>query len=570
MLSPDERNLRVTVVACEGMSSKENSLRMLENFRVALFELATESRGSFLDATLSGYKTFLALQDAKGLCNGVETAVSSTTVKYNWSNEASAIRNEIAVLTECMVSSIAAESSVFALGLDSIDIIKLSARLKRRGINLSVPVIMRSNSITQMTQSLDQKHKLVPESRAKPSLATYGQLLSDFLYEKGYAMNTIEEVLPPTPLQEAIFAKMSMTNFSRYLNQDIMILKPSTNIEKLWQAWRSVIDRSPILRTSFTAVDDPNIIFLYAQVIHRSGISPIRRIDISSNEQFDNIIESVLKQDKDTATKGVPFNITFIYGKDHNYLVLSLCHALYDGWSLTLIHNDVLDAYYDRLLPRPSYRNTLENIINSVDVDAANYWRDYTFGAKVCCFSTVSEKSQLQMQTHHRELKSAIPVDLIKSFTKEQRITVQALGQTCWALVLGYYLKTLEVTFGVVLSGRATENSNQVLFPTMNTVIVRSVIHGSVKEILQDMQNDCTNAFQYQHFPLRKVLVMAKKNDGELFDSLFIVQKRPTVSNVAQLYDSIGGESSSEVSNESSIMAFLLNSIVSCVCRDGA
>lgn len=125
---------------------------------------------------------------------------------------------------------------------------------------------------------------------------------------------------------------------------------------------------------------------------------------------------------------------------------------------------------------------------------------------------------------------------------------MQALGQTCWALVLGSYLKSLEVVFGVVLSGRDTEEANHIMYPTMNTVVVRSILHGSTKQMLQDMQDGCANATQYQHFPLRKVQAAARTNGGKLFDSLFILQRNPGFTHGENLYKSVGGDSSVEVS----------------------
>lgn len=522
-------------------------MEMLKYVELALVEITSDSKISFLDTGISTHEFEPVVSQYENPERNETITAENSEFDFEWSITACSIRDEIALLSGSEPTDLDAQTSIFALGLDSIDAIKLSSRLKCRGINISVSMIMRNGTILQMTQA-SKDFKPGAEDVPKRFLETYEARLSAYLQESGFSMENVEAVFPPTPFQEAIFADTSDTSFSRYLNQEIFIIGSSTEIKKLELAWKSVADQSPILRTSCIAVDDPDIPFSYAQVVHQPGSSSIRHVNAAFNDSIDAAIKAVAKHDRITALDGIPFRLTFIEHQDGCHMVLTLSHALYDGFSLSLLHHDIFEAYHDRLSSRPSYRETLEHILSASNGRASQYWIEYVSGAKPCSFLPQVQTPLLQSQIYRIERCSSVSTKEIRSFVKCQRISIQALGQLCWALMLGYYLKTLEVTFGVMLSGRDTEQSNEVLLPTMNTVVVRSVIGGSLRQMLHDMQWSCANAVQYQHFPLRKTLAAVKIKDQKLFDSLFLVQRESTMIPVDErLYDSIGGKSSVEV-----------------------
>lgn len=543
----DENSLRLSIVAQDVILNKDKSMEMLKDVEIALYEITSNSKISSLNFGVSNHELEPTVPEYDISERNDTATLAASGTDFRWSVTACSIRDEIALLAGCESIDLDAQTSIFALGLDSIDAIKLSSRLKRRAINISVSMIMQNVTIFQMTQA-SKDFKPGAEDSPKLYLETYEGRLSAYLQRNEFPMGNVEAVFPPTPLQEAIFADTSTTNFSRYLNQEIFLVGSSVDVTKLELAWKSVIDQSPILRTSCVAVDDPDIPFSFAQIIHRPGPSCIRHVTITPDDNYDASIQAVMKHDRTAALDNIPFGVTFIQNQDRYHIVLTLSHALYDGISLSLLHNDIFEAYHDRFSSRPSYRETLEHILSSSDARASRYWMEYISGAKPCSFLSHVQTSLSTSQMNRLERSSSVPATDIRSFVKSQGISIQALGQVCWTLLLGYYLKTLEVTFGVILSGRDTEQSNEVMLPTMNTIVARSVIGGSLGQMLQDMQWGCANAIQYQHFPLRRTLAAAKNEDQKLFDSLFLVQRKSTaIPDDEQLYESTGGTSSVEV-----------------------
>lgn len=524
-------------------------MKMLDDFRIALSGITANSPEPFMGASNAGHNVRTPNEAPKSNSRDEVLTVSDRNL-FHWSFDACAIRDEIAILADCDPSSLGARSSVFTLGIDSIDIIKLSSRLKRRSINLSVSKIMHNATIEQMVQAIANDPKLVPDDLEKNHISDFVEQLLAYMRKSGYTMDNVEAVLPPTPLQEAIIADMSITESMRYFNQEVLLLEPLTDVNKLMLAFNTVVNESPILRTSFTSIDDPDVSASFAQVIHKAGTFHIRCIEIGPSDTSDNVIQKVMNQDKLMARNKVACMITFIVGERESHIVLSLSHALYDGWSLSLLHEDVLSAYHDQFTARPFYDKVLGHILYSSGNEALQYWSNYTSGIKICSFPARSKKASLQPQVHRLEKRSSISATSISAFTNNQGVSLQALGQTCWALVLASYLGTLDVVFGVVLSGRDSEESQQVMFPMMNTILVRSIIHGSVKHMLHDMQDGCAYATQFQHFPLRKAQAAAKQSHSRLFDSIFIFQREPPSSSTyRKLYKPVENRSSVEVSS---------------------
>jgi hypothetical protein len=93
------------------------------------------------------------------------------------------------------------------------------------------------------------------------------------------------------------------------------------------------------------------------------------------------------------------------------------------------------------------------------------------------------------------------------------------------------------------------------MFPLMNTVAVRSVLHGTLKEMLRYKQDMSDTTRRYQHFPLgtARTYALASRLEGTsqnttLFDTLFIYQGRRAPRQTQPLYQSVYGSAEVEFS----------------------
>jgi ferricrocin synthase len=451
----------------------------------------------------------------------------------DWSSVMIEIRKVIADLAGMDVNTVHPGTSIFELGLDSIDAIKLSSRLKSRGIDISVSSIMKQQTIFKMSESLTVSI-ISSNGTSHVSLARLEEEIKASLEKAGKFPSNAVKILPLTALQESMVAEMIISEYQHYYGIEVFEVMEDTDFQKLLDSWDAVINANPILRTSFVEIEDPKLAISYAQVVHPIRYRHIPEINLQDSS-IDYFIQSKISNGICPAF--------FVYGIRKGgkyYLILSMAHALYDGWSLDLLHADVERAYFGDIVVRPSYEPVLERILDDAGECHRQFWAAALKDFKPRTFPAGQHAGGNQSEVHRTELLFDIPSETIKKFCRESGITVQALSVTTWTLALASFVESLDVGFGLVLSGRSHADADEVMFPTMNTVVLRSILHGSRLEMLKYVQNTLNSLIEHHHYPLRKA--GGEVAAGNLFDTLFIYQRRPThSSSKSPIYKSISG-----------------------------
>ncbi|KAL5115064.1 hypothetical protein ACEQ8H_007039 [Pleosporales sp. CAS-2024a] len=533
----------LTLVAQGRIFDQSTSITLLDKFGEALRQAITDPSATVM--TSSGTNGTIHSPSEEG--NGRKD-IPNRNSGYTWTTETNAIRVSLAEAAGTEVSAIDETTSIFELGLDSIDAIKLSSRLKNQGVSLPVSGIMRGLTIANMAKHIKKPTDLGQDENGTNQDFTHRkQELRGYLERQGLDMTQIEDVLPITPLQESMVVEMTFSGHTRYYNFDVMELDQDTDVDRLRIAWTQVVETTPILRTAFVKVDDNGAHDLYAQVIRPKPHRFWEQRTLDTKPDFPALCEEIRREFVQLDPSTPPFNIMLIYSPDRLYLVLGIAHALYDGWSLGLLHADVKSAYQGQLEERPDYQETLSDILRLPESDASDFWGDYLDKVGPSVFPRQSHSSEGLLDAVHRlEQQSTVAALDLVEFAKKCNVSLQTLGQAVFAIVLGSYLRSLDVVFGSVLSGRDDEITSKVVFPIMNTTVVRTILHGTRMELLRHIQEDASTLKEWQHYPLREVLRRACTHGG-LFESLFIYQKgMEGVVDEKPLYTSIAGQSDLE------------------------
>ncbi|RMZ71730.1 nonribosomal peptide synthetase 2 [Pyrenophora seminiperda CCB06] len=538
-----DSDFKLTLVAQGHTINNESANKLLDRFESMLHQVLEDS------------SALIELPVEPDVVTGSSNVANSHTgfrtndaSDFEWTDSAIMIREELSRLSGNNPEEINETTSIFELGLDSIDAIKLSSRVKGRGVNLPVSAIMRGLTIAKMTMDISYKETQVEGPVSQSAFDLQKKKLYRYLKQRAFTTADLEEVLPLTPLQEAMVAEMIASEYTRYFNCDVLELNAKTNTGKLQEAWMKVVVNSPILRTGFVEVDDLEIDGSFAQIIHQRPHQFWSHIKLEKEPDFALLFEQLRTDAIQSPLPIPPFRVVFIESPSRKYLLLCMAHALYDGWSLELLHSDVHRAYDDKFTSRPSYVSSLTNIISVSGSDAAGFWRDYLYGAAHVPFPRQAAiSSEASSLVHRVEQHSALVLSRLQAFANRSNVSLQTVGQTVFAIVSAFYTHSLDVTFGSVLSGRDDDGRVHLLFPTMNTVAIRTILHGNGIEILRYVQDNFTKIKQWKHYPLRKALSKAGIG-GTLFESLFIYQKslEHKQSEDEKLYKSIGGHSDVE------------------------
>ncbi|EAA31066.2 hypothetical protein GE21DRAFT_8575 [Neurospora crassa] len=543
--------VRLLIVAQEAVVSENIVEKLMEGLVEIMTEIGEDLEGVIVGD--DGINLVTGQQEPGHEANKVEDVNKGREHSgFIWTEATKTIHEQIAILAEVAADTVTETTSILELGLDSIDTIKLSARLRQLGVSIKPSELMKGQTIEGLLPYLE-KQKLTNGTQANGDNLrekTFSSLRDKWVDKiREQQEGDVETVLPATPLQDGMVAEMVHSDFQLYFNHNIMEIEPHVGLGKLKSAWQTVVANSPILRTSFFMVDDPTLDFAYLQVVHQQlPAEAMTELEIEREEDLSKITDYATARARKAGGHASLLQLVFATLGDRRFVVLSIAHALYDGWSLSLLHQDVQAAYEGRYTPRPSYEAYLEEILRSGDDRSTAFWSGYLAGAKPTFYPQLSLEQSSVIYQH--ETTSQSDFYKIKSFTKQQAITLQTLGQACHAAVLATVIRSLDVMFGAVLSGRAgSEEAEQLMFPTMNTVAVRSVLHGDVKSWLRYMQGVSNDIGGREHFPLRKMQRLVKEG-GQLFNTLFVLQRGVPGGNTGAggevLVRSVGGSSAVE------------------------
>lgn len=519
--------LLITIVAQSGYIDHNDVQVLLETLQTSLTALAADPEAQLCESIDVPSSDDMRTPKKESVQNR-EPPSQPTQLNDVDSSLLSIIQEEIASLAGLEAGSIRPDHSIMKLGLDSIDAVKLSSRLTHRIQRVTVSQIMKASTvqrISEILQSSHAGHRTGQEThdlqRAEASLVRilgHGQ-------SNGFSG---DRYLPTSPLQDAMMAAMIATDLEMYLNHDVLRLAPDTDTTQLLHAIDAVVKANPIWRTTFIAVDDPKYDHAYAQVVHPPGRLTWDSCSSGNIETVSEVIDHVHSMVRDDKKSNGFFHATVVQSGGDRHLVLSIAHALYDGWSLALLHQDIWDAYNGRQTQRPSYDGVLAALMAASTTDeAATFWNAQLHDALPSALPLRANCSSNSQGFHRLEIASHVSATAFKEFCRHHGVTAQAFTSTCWALVLAHRLRSLEVVFGIVLSGRDTSEANEVMFPTMNTVAFRCYMYGSASELLSQTQEDLTTMREHQHFPLAKAIRFADVEGQGLFNSLFIYQARP-------------------------------------------
>ncbi|KAK4495598.1 hypothetical protein PRZ48_012866 [Zasmidium cellare] len=548
----DGSNKMTITIAAQKQYATTASLDKL----AANIEAALDCIAQSIDQKISN-KFNVETQRSSGMHHGESTQIPQLdgATDFEWTPEATSIRQSIAELAGCETDDVTEYTGIFTLGLDSIDAVKLGSRLKKAGLSIPVSQILKAQTIPKMLEASQSNKVESSTPSADTKLATLERQLEALLKTLDEdVQERIERILPATPGQEALVADMIRSEFGQYYNSDVLRINDDVDTDRLKAAWQAVVDASPILRTSFVEAANPDIEAVFAQVVHRPTKVQFTELSAATVEELSDYIEQTRINVMSTLATESPFRLGLAKVQTQPFLVISMAHAQYDGHSLALLHEDVAKAYSGVFKPRPIYDAAVDLALDATTDKALHFWKDTLSGAQVTRITDIEEPPTAR--THRAERAISITASKARTFCKSHGVSLQALTQATWALLLSSYTKHLEVIFGIVLACRDSEEAEAILFPAMNTIPMRASLHGTGSDMVRYIQGINNDARPYQRTPLRAIqsacsgvvqLPNSPPAQGGLFDSLFIYQQRPDEGeDQPSLYESVNTNSNVE------------------------
>ncbi|HEV2705204.1 MAG TPA: amino acid adenylation domain-containing protein, partial [Pyrinomonadaceae bacterium] len=355
-------------------------------------------------------------------------------------------------------------------------------------------------------------------------------------------MDSVEDIYELTPIQQGIlFHSLFTPGHGLYFVQSGLVLRGRLDGEAFERAWQRVIERHPVLRSSFHWSDlDKSL-----QVVHRSAPLPLEwhdwRADAPAEQRAR--LDSLLQADRDRGFDLLQpplMRLTLIRtGDEETQLVFSFHHLLLDGWSSFLVLQECASFYEafrqgrELNLPRPRpYRDYILWLQQQDLSKAETFWREKLRGFTTATPLPSGRNRAESSDEGYDEMQVNLTPRLtaaLQSLAREHQITFNTLLQGAWALLLSLHSGEGDVVFGTTVSGRPGElaGSETMVGLFINTLPVRIRISPEtpLASWLKEIQSQQAEMRQYEYSPLVQVHEWSDVARGRpLFESLFVFE----------------------------------------------
>lgn len=388
-------------------------------------------------------------------------------------------------------------SSFFGLGGDSLRAMKLVAAAREQCLSLTVADIFGSPTLSVMarktTEMASQDHEHITPFSLLPESWEDQMARNDTAFLCGIEPGRIEDIYPCTPLQEALMA-LSAKVKEAYVAQRVVLLKDVETAMKLIASFDAASQELPILRTRIVQVPGRGLV----QVVVKGKLEYFSEMDV----------DAYLVKDRDTAMGLGTALIRYAIVNDSQTgkvsFVLTMHHALYDGWAMPLIVDRINKSYQGEPIQRSAeFKHFIKYLSSKDTTESENYWRSQLQGTHRLQFP------QLPFEGYQTQADELLEEYVSLEDLPKSNATVATVIRGAWSIVASQYINSSDVVFGETLTGRNAPiiGAEEIEGPMITTIPVRVHVDADAQagEFLQSIQEQTITQIPHEHFGLQNI-----------------------------------------------------------------
>ncbi|TWP50722.1 amino acid adenylation domain-containing protein [Lentzea tibetensis] len=393
------------------------------------------------------------------------------------------------------VERVGAHDNFFALGGDSILSIRVISRLRATfGVHLSPRAVFQHPTVAGLASVLPSD-----EADAIPCAPRDQALPQSFAQQRLWFLDQFEpggtEYITPTALR----------------------LRGELDLDRLNDALTALVARHESLRTTF---DDG------VQVVHE----PYRVTVPVIEGLLDEILLAETTAPFDLRTGPLLRTCLVSVDDDEHVLVLTLHHIVTDGWSTSVLTEELATLYAGGELPAPPVQYADFAVWQrEQDLDGQlEYWRTQLAG--VAPLELPLDRPRPAVRTSAGAMHEfEVPTEVLASLRDDDTTLFMTLVAAC-QLLFARYSGQEDVAVGTVTSGRERAELEHVIGFFVNTVVLRSTVDPArpFGELLAGVRRTVLDAFDHQDVPFERVVdALRPERDtsrNPLFDVMVLLQ----------------------------------------------
>ena len=364
-----------------------------------------------------------------------------------------------------------------------------------------------------------------------------------FLQARGWSAPDIDDIHALSPMQEGLLFESLYDEASKaYFVQMRYHLRGELDAERFARSWRELCRRHAVLRTAFVHEAQARPL----QVVLKERPPPISIADLRSLEESaqQTVVAQYSQADLERRfdiQRDPLIRVAIFQLEDAlTQVVLSYHHIILDGWSLGILHRDLLQIYRalassaaPALPPPAQYRDYARWLAGQDQTASRAYWaarlHRYEQTTGLPRLRRRSEDLPFSPAEHILEFSSEFSVSL-RALAAHAGVTLNVVFQAAWALVLARYNRCEDVVFATIVSGRPGDlaGAEDIVGVFICAVPVRLSLppSNSFRAILEQAQAAALAAEPHHHFPLAEIQALTQLGQ-DLFDHLVVFENYP-------------------------------------------
>ena len=443
-----------------------------------------------------------------------------------------------------------ADSSFLRLGGDSIAAMRLASLARNRGISLTVQHVLSAPRLSEMAKGVDSintNEKVVAEGIKPFSLLQHSEdreiIVRQAADQCGVDASNIEDIFPCTGVQKELLSMTAkrpgdcVATFELKLREDV-------DIDRLQEAWEQVSrSKAPILRSR--VVDIPK----------EHGLVQVQVEDAIEWDSCHDVEEYFSKHTRRAMNLAQPLTrltmIDWIGNEEvrRRSCLLTQHHAIYDGYSLKLLFQEVSKAYLHPIdniasnnVPTTASFQAFMKYVTNMDKSKANgFWRRQFSGIEAVPFPHLP---------HHGYLPKADSVlrrtiDKLPLMLGNRDVTASTIIRAAWSILTAQHTGSDDVVFGALVTGRQApiEGIERMIAPLIAALPIRITLEPGerVDVLLKRVHQQSIDMIAYEHTEFLDIRrINADTERATRFNTLLVVQPPVDTQDDHYVYDRDG------------------------------
>ncbi|OJD30437.1 nonribosomal peptide synthase 2 [Diplodia corticola] len=443
-----------------------------------------------------------------------------------------AVRHAVCMVLRIVQARVDDGASFRALGGHSLAAVMLVSTLRKLGFHTDVVSVFSLDTVSAIAAAV---RTIEPDHGGDDTCFDHDR--TRFAEKLGPASSQAADVAPATDMQVRMVRGTLDDPSLNFIKIGLSFDHgtDSTFPESLRAAWEQLSRRHSILQSSFHLSSSEPL-----QVMHKQAEVRWQEVVVSSEEAWQKMA--------DVSRKIEPEELTSFDEQDQNALsrvqvvllpgvrcrlVWTVHHSLVDGWSASVILNDLGELLHGRDLPPcPQFSDAawcMRRLIQRNSQAAKAFWKDQLGDVEDIPRLRVPPPEDVTCKSlSERHRKLSIKLTELEAAAKTYGVTTAALVYGAWAVVLSRYCDSQKVVLGTVLSGRSLPlgGVEKIVGPLINSLPMSVMIqeNATVPDFLRQVFKSMCQLLDFQWTPNSLVQEATGRKGTDYFDTLLAIQ----------------------------------------------